>query len=135
MSFTVVQSVRTAAGPRQKVVASWSTLVREDSYFYHPAMSDALSHAEKFTTIYQRKADYWREALKVSNHPGVVFIPTIGRTMHISRDVASRNLAKLERQAAKHQAQADGLRAAISELGNWTWDRSEVSTVDSEPCT
>ena len=122
VSFTVIQSVRTPAGPRQKVVASWSTPVEPGGYFWCPSVAGALEAAEGKAARYQQRAGYWRAALEASNHPRVVFVPTIGRTMHISREVASRKVAKLDRQAGAEAARCEGLRAVLAEIGNWTWD-------------
>jgi hypothetical protein len=122
VSFTVVQSVRTPRGPRQKIVAGWSTPVDAGAYFWCPSIAGALEAARGRAARYQQRAEYWSAALQVSTHPRVVYIPTIGRTMHISRDVASRELANLERHAAREIAMCEALSFALDELGNWTWD-------------
>ena len=122
LSFTAVQAIRTAAGPRQKIVAGWSTPDDPRNMFWCPSVSGAIAHADKMAMNYQKGAVYWRAAIEDGEKRGVVYVPTIGRMMHISMDVAWRTAKKYDRQAESEAKRADGLRRVLAEMGDWTWD-------------
>jgi len=126
--FTALQSVRTSSGPRQKTVVSWTSHPDQSHPLYAPSVADALRMAEDGVQPWTSGIARWRE-LAQHGRAQADAVAAAGPHKYDRPEAYAKRCAKADASARKIEAilqaqeqQAEGLRAVLAEIGNWTWD-------------
>ena len=126
--FTALRSVRTPAGPRQQTVASWYSPADPAHPFYAPSVEVALALIEVGVERWLSGLDERRDLARY--HRGQADAVTAAGPHKYERQVAyakrcaeaQQRACRLEARLREQEQQAEGLRAVLAEIGNWTWD-------------